>query len=334
MPGATATTAPTATTIATAALPTDTAPPLDVTQERRGPNRPNAPAMPPELRAIIEATGSHQIRELRRFVSDTLQQYSERIGDEVRAAVRDSPPPAPVVAAEEPPPPRWERRVAPWLVGVTVVAALALAFLQWSQQQRVASTLRAQLDDTQQQLTRTQRSLQVLQAAATASTSAVAAGRPDDSQGASMTDPVPFGDTPLAGVRIDHIAQLLSQLVAQNFHGVIKIRAIPGRYCMVTGPAGLVMQASDTLLYSKCELIGNPRDDSGSASDWQSVAFANMIATARASADGKFDIQVSQGSPDELITSYPAISDALTAGEWNRAAAANNRVEVHWQATP
>ena len=30
---------------------------------------------------------------------------------------------------------------------------------------------------------------------------------------------------------------------------------------------------------------------------------------------------------------YPPVSDALTAGEWNRVRLANNRVEVHWQAT-
>src|SRR5581483_9161231 len=34
-------------------LPTDNAPPLDLTQERRGPNRPTGPALPPELRSII-----------------------------------------------------------------------------------------------------------------------------------------------------------------------------------------------------------------------------------------------------------------------------------------
>jgi hypothetical protein len=44
-------------------------------------------------------------------------------------------------------------------------------------------------------------------------------------------------------------------------------------------------------------------------------------------------VQISAGNPEEVIASYPAISDTLTAGEWNRAAAANNRVEVHWQPT-
>jgi len=63
----------------------------------------------------------------------------------------------------------------------------------------------------------------------------------------------------------------------------------------------------------------------------QSVAFANMISTARENSKGALDLQISAGTADETITPYPPISEGLTAGEWNRVAAANNRVEVHWQ---
>ena len=322
-----------AATTAAPQLPTDTTPPLDLTQERRGPNRPAGPALPPELRSIIEALVSHQLRELRRFVDETLQQHSERIGEELRAAVQESAQPEAPMPETMPPLPERRRSAAPWLIALALAAALAFA-LQWWQQQRNATEMLAQLSDTRGQLTQTQRSLQLLQAAATVSAAAAGATSVEDSQGASISEPVPFGETPLAGIRLDHTAQLLSRLVAQNFHGVIKIRTIPGRYCMVTGPGGVFTPASDTLPYSKCESIGNPRDDNGSASEWQSVAFANMIATARASAAGRFDIQISAGSADELADSYPAVSDTLTAGEWNHAAAANNRVELRWQATP
>ena len=58
-----------------------------------------------------------------------------------------------------------------------------------------------------------------------------------------------------------------------------------------------------------------------------------MIAAARQSANGKLDVEIGAGGADETVTPYPPVSDGLTAGEWNRVAAANNRVEVHWQAT-
>ncbi|MGH8230273.1 MAG: hypothetical protein ACRESY_00480, partial [Steroidobacteraceae bacterium] len=104
-------------------------------------------------------------------------------------------------------------------------------------------------------------------------------------------------------------------------------------FCTVTGPSGAPVLAPDAMLYSKCDQIGNPRDDSASASQRQSVAFANMLSIARRNAAGKIDVQISAGSSDEVLTPYPPVSDTLSAGDWNRAAAANNRVEVNWQSS-
>jgi hypothetical protein len=93
---------------------------------------------------------------------------------------------------------------------------------------------------------------------------------------------VPFGETPLAGARLERVSGLLTRLTAAGFHGVVQIRSIPGRFCTVTGPAGTPVLASEALLYSKCEQVGNPRDDNASESQRESVAFANMMSTARA----------------------------------------------------
>jgi hypothetical protein len=147
-----------------------------------------------------------------------------------------------------------------------------------------------------------------------------------------MIDPVPFGETPLSGARLEHIQALLARLAAQGFRGVVQIRTVPGRFCLTAGAAGVPAPAAETTAYSRCDQVGTSREDNGSPSQRQSVAFANMIATARASAAGRLDIQINAGGPDEVLTPYPPVSDGLTAGEWNRAAAANNRVEVHWQA--
>jgi hypothetical protein len=148
----------------------------------------------------------------------------------------------------------------------------------------------------------------------------------------SILEPVPYGELPLAGARLERIQSLLARLNAQGFKGSVEIRAIPGRFCMLSGPTATPVLASDVVPFAKCDQVGNPREDNGSISARQSVAFANMIAAARQSSNGKLDIQVGSGSSDETLTPYPPVTDGLTAGEWNRAAAANNRVEVHWQA--
>jgi len=63
------------------------------------------------------------------------------------------------------------------------------------------------------------------------------------------------------------------------------------------------------------------------------VAFANMVSTVQQNSGGKIDVQISAGSPEEVVVPYPAVAETLTAGDWNHVAAANNRVEVHWQST-
>jgi len=316
-------------------LPLDTVPPLDTTSERRGPNRPKAPPLPQDLRLVMEGMLAHHMLDVRRFITENLESNADRVVSDLRLLMQDQVQPS---AGFEPSsrPMDWKL----WLAAAALVAAFLFG-LQWSKQRGGAEALSDQLARTQQQLNDSQQNLLALQAADAAAAASVpsppdvdsATETPEATHGSSLAETVPFGETPLAGARLERVSGLLTRLTSSGFHGVVQIRSIPGRFCTVTGPAGTPVLASEALLYSKCEQVGNSRDDSTSASQRESVAFANMISTARENATGKIDVQVSVGNPEEVIASYPAISDTLTAGEWNRAAAANNRVEVHWQLT-
>jgi CheY-like chemotaxis protein len=327
-------------TIQGEAQPIDNLPSADVFSERRGPNRPNAPPLPPDLRLVMEGMLAHHMLDVRRFILENLESNADRIVSDLRMITQDQAPPL----ADFPPnarPPDWRL----WLA----ISGVVLAFLfglQWSQQRGASEALANQLSKTQQQLSDTQQNLLSLQAADDAATAApgnAAASAVTGASGAteaadsvhpgSLLEPVPFGETPLAGARLDRVSALLTRLGAQGFHGMVQIRSIPGRFCTLTGPGGSPVLAADATLYSKCDQIGNPRDDNSSASQRQSVAFANMLSTARQNSGGKIDVQISAGGSDESVTPYPAVSDTLTAGEWNHVAAANNRVEVHWQPT-
>jgi hypothetical protein len=145
-------------------------------------------------------------------------------------------------------------------------------------------------------------------------------------------DPVPFGESPLAGARTEHLQAALEKLLAAGFHGQVEIRSFPGRYCL-QGTGDAVALASAEINYARCDQIGNPLDPSGPAAH-ESVAFANMLAAIRARAAGAIEVQVGAGNADELSVPYPAVTEQLSAGEWNRAAAANNRVEMRWHANP
>jgi CheY-like chemotaxis protein len=317
-------------------LPMGSPPPLELTNERRGPHRPMAPPLSTDMRLVIEGMLAHHMLDVRRFIVENLENNADRIVSDVRLMMQDQTPPPAGVAPSE--------RQADWRLWLAV-AGLAAAFLfglQWSKQRGESEALAAQLAKAQQQLTEAQQNLLSLQATDAAADASAATPGPDAAppppaadavRGGALVEAVPYGETPLAGARLERVSALLNRLATQGFHGVVQVRSIPGRFCTVTGSSGTSVLAADALPASKCDQTGSQRDDNGSASQRQSIAFANMVSTARQNSGGKIDVQISAGSSDEVTTAYPALSDTLTAGEWNKVAAANNRVEVHWQPT-
>jgi len=125
---------------------------------------------------------------------------------------------------------------------------------------------------------------------------------------------------------------VLERLLASGFHGVVEIRSIPGRFCLQGNGEALVLAAAESS-YAHCDQLGNPLDPAG-ATARESVAFANMLAALHSRAAGAIEVQLVAGAADEINVAYPLVNEQLTAGEWNRAAAANNRVELRWHTTP
>jgi CheY-like chemotaxis protein len=305
-------------------LPTDTEPPPDVTVERRGPDRPRLPAMSSELRSIIEAMLAHQTRDLRHFVVDSMETHSDRIVGDVRLLLQD-----------ETVTPRLRWPVRAGLVAAAIAALGLLFVLLWWRERTERGMLAAQLHDTETQLASTQNTVDSLRNAQAVQ---AAAARPEapagtaDTAASQLVVPVPFGETALGGARVEPLQNLLAQLASSGFRGTVQVRSYPGRFCLSQGPGETLTLASADTPYAKCDQVGSPRDPGGTEPR-ESLSFANMLASARKSANGNVDIQVGNGSPAETAVPYPPVTDNLTAGEWNQAAAANNRVEVRWQAS-
>jgi hypothetical protein len=145
--------------------------------------------------------------------------------------------------------------------------------------------------------------------------------------GAVRIEPVPFGEIAFDRSRLDVLRDLLTKLQAQNFHGVVKISSSAGSYCLSGNATEGYQPAAPTLPVSKCDLIGNPLDDALSGQQRQSLAFANLVAGVRQRTAGAITVALESTGTAHPATPYPARTDSLTAGEWNKAAVANNRVE-------
>ena len=86
--------------------------------------------------------------------------------------------------------------------------------------------------------------------------------------------------------------------------------------------------APESTPQSKCDLVGNPPYDALSPAARQSMAFANLAAEYRKSSAGALDVRVESGDLRSLEATYPAIDEQLSAGQWNKVATANNRIEI------
>jgi len=262
--------------------------------------------------------------------------------------LRNAAPPPPAPAPEAPPPPR--RSAWPWICGAAAVCLLAgLSTFLWTATRDDLAKARAELAeirsanaDLKQATDRLADSLKDLSAAVAASAggssgssgSALGSSAPGASAGLPRAEPVPYGELPFDRSRLDVLRDVLTKLEAQNFRGVLKVTSLPGQFCLAGNASDGFAPAPASLPVSKCDLVGNPFEESLSGQQRQSIAFANLVAGVKQRTSGAITVAVENSASPRAATPYPARTDALTAGEWNRAAAANNRVEYAAESAP
>jgi CheY-like chemotaxis protein len=289
----------------------------------------------------IEAAVKQQSVDLRRFVVASLDSLAARLTSDLRNA---APAPAPVPEAPPPAPPRhspW-----PWILGAAAICLLAglSTFLWMSTRDDLAKAhaelaeIRSASADLKQRSDRLADSLKDLTAAVVASATgapgSAASTAPGAGAGLPHSEPVPYGELPFDRSRLDVLRDVLTKLEAQNFRGVLKVTSLPGLFCLAGNASDGFAPAPSTLPVSKCDLVGNPFEESLSGQQRQSIAFANLVAGVRQRTSGTITVAVENAASPRAATPYPARSDSLTAGEWNRAAAANNRVEYAAESAP
>ena len=309
-------------------------------------------------RALTDVSLREHLAELRRVLVASLDSQSERLSAELRRALQDNEPTA---AAMQP-----RARAAPWAwvaaASATIIALVAV--LLWTQERQQNRSLAAELA----RLQRPQASLghdlgapgtsaPGTSAPGTSAPGTSAAGMnaagspaaadlhralaPADLRPAVVSDgrsnsgdpralvvAVPYGEEPLSGARLDAVRDLFDRLANQGYRGVVEIRTYPGRFCLMGNASDGYSLAPDETTFGKCDLVGSVPDDPMTQPQRVSLAFAELLAQLRNRTHGAVEVQIASADPSLTAIAYPPISDALTAGEWNRAGAANNRLEV------
>jgi CheY-like chemotaxis protein len=283
----------------------------------------------PDWGRRVEATVKEQAADVRRFIVASLDSFAVRIVNDVREASSAG-------AAERPPPLAAPRQpVWPWVTSLLAVFSIAAACAVLLALTREDLTkARAELAALTSATAELQRSSQELgstvkdlTAALAASTATLSAGTPANGAAAARVEPVPYGEIPFDRSRLEVLRDFLSKLGAQGFRGAVKITSAAGLFCLSGNSADGYFPAAAALPVSKCDLVGNPFDESLTAQQRQSVDFANLVASMRQRTSGAISVVIENAGSSRPAASYPQRSESLTAGEWNRAAAFNNRVE-------
>jgi CheY-like chemotaxis protein len=261
--------------------------------------------------------------ELRRYIAASMEVLTRKIAAD-KAATTEPTAVATTEAAPAPAPARWPLLAAVAALALIPTIVLSVLYLETLRSTRALTQSYARLaaiaEEQQAQLTAL--------AAARPTTAEFAQAVTTAITNAADRELVPYGETPLAGSRLEHLRALIEKLRTDGFKGKIVASSFAGEYCLTGNGIEGYSIAADDLPVKRCDLIGNPFDDSLTAAQRQSLPFANLVTSIPQQTGNALSVEVAHGGRTPAVP-YPE-GDALaktTAGEWNRIAAQNNRVE-------
>ncbi|MDB6098689.1 MAG: hypothetical protein QOK23_4522 [Gammaproteobacteria bacterium] len=278
----------------------------------------------------VEQAVKDQAVDIRRFIVASLDSFSTRIISDLRNG--GIPPPGADPIAPPPVPPK--RNVWPFaaaIAGLLIAIAFAASWLVARNQLASTRTEMASLKAVNAELQRARLDLAAavkdLTGALATANSSTATATAGANAVAAHIEGVPYGEIAFDRSRLEVLREMLMKLEAQGFHGVVKITSSAGLFCLSGNATDGYVPAAPTLPINRCDMIGNPLDEALSGQQRQSLAFANLIAGVRQRTGGAITVALESTGTTHANVPYPSRTESVTAGEWNRAATANNRVE-------
>jgi hypothetical protein len=264
---------------------------------------------------------------MRRFVLASLEAFARRIATDMKPAAAPAAVPAPIEALPPPPPPsRWPlvaAIAALALLPTFILAVIHTRTLDAMHELAQSNTKLAGFAEEQQlQLAALRQAVRGREASLATAATARAVEADVESE------PVPYGEAPLSGARLERLRDMIGQLKAGGFRGTLKVATFVGEFCLVGNGIEGYSMAADDLPASRCDLRGNPFDDGLSAAQRQSLPFANLVASLRQDRSQALRVEVEHEGRKPTVP-YPRGDQLakMTAGDWNKIAAQNNRVE-------
>lgn len=136
-----------------------------------------------------------------------------------------------------------------------------------------------------------------------------------------------FEQMPLGDYQASLLNELISRLTAIDFKGAVRLKISVGDFCLIRNETGDYRVPPDDMPIQNCQTLGLTPEQSMAQSTRQSFGFTRFLSGAPYNS-GKINIDVVIDSKEKPLYKYPILYSVKTAGEWNRVARLNNRVEI------
>lgn len=136
-----------------------------------------------------------------------------------------------------------------------------------------------------------------------------------------------FDQIALGDERLPLFSELMSRLAAVDFKGTVRIGVHVGEFCLLRNETGEYRLPPDDAPMENCQTTGLSQEQSAAMGARQSLGFARFLANAPYG-NGRINVEVASYGKEKPLHKYPAPYSVRTAGEWNRIARLNNRIEV------
>lgn len=288
-----------------------------------------------ELQAALAPQLREQGAELRRFVVAALESFSGRVVTDVTgqveaaaeraarataAALTPIAAPPPVIAA--PAPLLVERRPVAWIAVAACALVLALGGGAYAWQQHGDLARAGARNDAQgRELAGLRHELEL---ARVANVAAAAAGQ---------RLLVPYGEVPLSGERLAALSRLLGDLEARGEPAAVVVTTAAGEFCLTGNPAEGYTPAPGEMPANRCDVVGNPFEESLRSAEREPAAALAIAVAARARPQAPVAVSFARAARQQTPSGYPVAAD-VSAAQWNAAAANHNYVEFAVEARP
>ena len=128
--------------------------------------------------------------------------------------------------------------------------------------------------------------------------------------------------------RLATVYELVSRLQALGFRGVVQLDSHLGEFCLTGDEADGYRMAAADLPVRDCSFYGHPLQQLPAIGARQSIAFANFLSTSPLVNNSDISIEIVTHGYSDPRAAYPSRESDISAEQWNRIAATNNRVEV------